>query len=100
MIIKRNVILGLIFLSMFSAIPLRAEEIQSPKNEAATISATSSSEPGMKMEEGGMKHEDMDKDKEHEGMHGMMMGHDMKGWWIVIGVVMVIMMGAHVAVLF
>ena len=46
------------------------------------------------------KHEDMPKDKEHDGMHGMMMGHDMKGWWIVIGVVMVIMMGAHVVVLF
>ena len=101
MITKRNVILGLIFLSMFSAIPLRAEEISSPKNEAAIISATSSSEPGMKMKEGEMKHEeDMRKDKEHEGMHGMMMGHHMKGWWVVIGVVMVIMMGAHVAVLF
>mgnify|MGYP001598169431 FL=1 len=96
MIIKRNVILGLIFLSMFSAIPLRAEEI----HESAAISAPSSSEPGMKMEEGEMKHEDMNKDKEHEGMYGMMMGHHMKGWWIVIGVVMVIMMGAHVAVLF
>ncbi|MDO8446630.1 MAG: hypothetical protein Q7T53_11100 [Deltaproteobacteria bacterium] len=100
MIIKRNIIVGLIFLSIFSAIPLRAEDIQAPKVESAAISATSSSESGMKMEEGGMKHEEMSKDKEHEGMHGMMMGHDMKGWWIVIGVVMVIMMGAHVAVLF
>ena len=99
MIIKRNIIVGLIFLSMFSAIPLRAEEIQSPKNENATMSAASSSEP-VRHEEGGMKHEDMNKDKEHEGMHGMMMGHDMKGGWIVIGVVMVIMMGAHAAVLF
>ena len=97
MIIKRSVILGLIFLCTFSAIPLRAEEIQSP---SAAISAPSSSEPAMKMEEGGMQHKDMKKDKEHDGMHGMMMGHDMKGWWIVIGVVMVIMMGAHVAVLF
>jgi hypothetical protein len=95
MITKRNVILGLIFLSMFSAIPLRAEEIQPPKDESVAISAPSSSEP-VRHEEG-RKHEDMD--KEHEGMHGMM-GHDMKGWWIVIGVVMVIMMGAHVAVLF
>ena len=44
-----------------------------------------------------MKEEDGHKD---EGMHGMMMGHDMKGWLIVIGVVMVIKKGAHVAVLF
>ena len=98
MIIKRNIIVGLIVLSMFSAIPLRAEEIQSPKEESAAISAPSSSEP-VRHEESG-KHDDMNKDKEHERMHGMMIGHDMKGWWIVIGVVMVIMMGAHVVVLF
>ena len=47
------------------------------------------------------KHEDVKKEKEHdrEGMHGMMMGHS-KGWMIVIGAVMVVMMAAHVIVLF
>ena len=45
------------------------------------------------------KHEDMNKDKEHEGMHGMMM-HDMKGWEILIGVAMIVMMAAHLVVLF
>lgn len=93
MIIKRNVILGLIFFSMFSAISLRAEEIQPPKDESAAISAPSSSESGMKMEEGRIKHEDMD--KEHEHKHDMM-GMGM-GW---IGVAMIVMMVVRVAVLF
>ena len=101
MIIKRNVILGLIFLSMFSAIPLRAEEeggtVPDLRTEHSEVVESGLSH-GSKEEEK-MKHDNMPKDKEHEGMHGMM-GHDMKGWWIVIGVVMVIMMGAHVAVLF
>ena len=102
MIIKRNVILGLIFLSMFSAIPLRAEEegrtVPDLRTEHSEV-VESELSPGSK-EEGKMKHDNTQKDKEHEGMHGIMMGHHMKGWWIVIGVVMVIMMGAHVAVLF
>ena len=44
-----------------------------------------------------MKEEDGHKDEE---MHGMMMGHDMKGWGILIGVAMIVMMAAHVIVLF
>lgn len=99
MIIRKKVFLGLIFFSMLSVIPLRAEDIQSPIEESATITAPSSSEPGMKMEEGGMKHEDMHKDKEHEGMHGMMMGHNMGGWGIVIVALMIAMMTGHILVI-
>lgn len=36
-----------------------------------------------------------EKDHDHDGMHGMMMGHS-KGWMIVIGAVMIVMMAAMV----
>lgn len=98
-----------VFISVitFTAHPLKAAEVTVQESADQTVTATPNAgqtantdrEKEKSHDHGNMKDEDMAKAKEHEGMHGMM-GHDMKGWWIVIGVVMVIMMGAHVAVLF
>ncbi len=96
---KRMVIL---FLALIILIPFPAkgeENLGGQLNEQS-VSATSDTGAHGKTAEDKehkkMKEEDRHKD---EGMHGMMM-HDMKGWGILIGVAMIVMMAAHVIVLF
>ncbi len=96
---KRMVIL---FLALIILIPFPAKGEENPGGQLNEQSVSATSDTGAHgktaedKEHKKMKEEDRHKD---EGMQGMMMGHS-KGWMIVIGVVMVIMMGAHVAVLF
>ena len=74
-----------------------------PTAFAAELETEQAEESGLSTaDEEKAKHEDMKEEKkhDHEGMHGMMMWHDMKGWGILIGVAMVVMMAAHVIVLF
>lgn len=73
-----------------------------PTAFAAESETEHSENPGLfHVNEEKAKHDDMknEKDHDHEGMHGMMM-HDMKGWGILIGVAMIVMMAAHVIVFF
>lgn len=87
-----------LFLSVFTISPdLKTPVVYAAGSEGAMSESEHS--PANKEEGKDEKMKEEMEHKHHEGMHGMMM-HDMKGWWIVIGVVMVIMMGAHVAVLF
>lgn len=97
---KRMAIL-LLALIILIPFPAKGEENQGAQFNEQSVSATSDTGAHRKTAED-KEHKEIKEEDGHkdEGMHGMMMEHHIKGWWIVIGVVMVIMMGAHVAVLF
>lgn len=92
---NRRIILAMFaFLFIAPVGILSAEEIK----EEAGQTVVAPSETAAHGEERG-RHDAMRKEEKghnHDNGHGMMMGHHSKGWAIVIGVVMVVMMAAMV----
>lgn len=100
----RNILISAILAILMSISSAKAEEIRIMEVTEQTIAASAAKTESVMGNETPM-HDDghMKDEKGHkhdeEGMHGMMMGHHMVGWGIVIGVVMIAMMVGHLIVI-